>query len=287
MLQMQGMERVKIASRDNVRLKLARKARDGQDDKLIFVEGLRLSEEAVRSGVEIKFCIVTADFGKGEREARLLDQLNEGGLEILEAHDHAFASVAETRSPQGVVLICGRPKTDRVTFEHRIGTRPSDIKAIVVLHEVNNPSNLGAVMRAAEAAGVEGVIMSNGSTDVFSPKSLRASMGSAFRLPIWSGADLDEVFEFASRDGYALTAVALNADSAYTEIDWKRPRLLIFGSEAHGLPSSILEKMDEKISIPMDQNVESLNLAVAAGVILFEARRQITSDQGQYPILNL
>ena len=278
MLQMQGMERIKIASRDNARLKLARKARDGQTDDLIFVEGLRLVEEAVRSRLGIEFCIIATDFGSEEREYKLLGRLYDAAVEILETDSSIFSSIAETRSPQGIILICGRPETDRATFKELIVSRRSDVRAIVMLHEVNNPSNLGAVLRTAEAADVEGVIVTNGSTDAFSPKSLRASMGSAFRLPIWSNSDLDEVFEFAKREGYTPTAVILNADSEYTEIDWNTPRLLVFGSEAHGLPSEMLKKMDATISIPMNAEVESLNLAVAAGVILFEARRQTFSD---------
>jgi TrmH family RNA methyltransferase len=278
MLQMQGMERVKIASRDNARLKLARKAGDGQTDDLIFVEGLRLAEEALRSDTRIEFCIVSANFGNAGREEALLGLLFAAGVEILETDERIFASVAETRSPQGIILICGRPAVDQAKFHENIGSRRPDVMAIVMLHEVNNPSNLGAVLRTAEAAGVEGVIVSKSSSDVFSPKSLRASMGSAFRLPIWSGANLDEVVEFAKREGYSLTAVALNADSEYAKIDWGTPRLLVFGSEAHGLPVEVLEKMNETISIPMNAKVESLNLAVAAGVILFEARRQVSND---------
>ena len=276
---MQGMDRVKIASRDNARLKLARKVRDGKVDDLIFIEGLRLAEEAVRSNLGIEFCVVTPDFGNEDREAKLIRLLSEASVEILEAECRTFEPLAETRSPQGIILICDRPSTNRATFWGRIDVRQSELTAIAMLYEVNNPSNLGAVLRTAEAAGVEGLIVSKGSTDVFSPKSLRASMGSAFRLPIWSNADLDEVFEFAQSGGYSLTAVALDADSEYSEINWKTPRLLVFGSEAHGLPAEVLKQMDERISIPMNGEVESLNLAVAAGVILFESRRRVSTSE--------
>jgi len=271
---MQGMERVKIVSRDNARLKLARKARDGQTDDLIFVEGFRLAAEAASSRLEIEFCVISSDFGNDQREENLLALLSDGGVEILETDERVFASIAETRSPQGIILICKRPATHRAKFQENIDLRQAEVGSIAMLHEVNNPSNLGAVLRTAEAAGVTGLIVSSGSTDVFSPKSLRASMGSAFRLPIWSDARLDEVIEFAKQEGYALAAVALNARAEYTKIDWQKPRLLVFGSEAHGLPPRILNKMEETVSIPMHAKVESLNLAVAAGVILFEARRQ-------------
>jgi TrmH family RNA methyltransferase len=278
MLQMQGMERKRISSRDNPRVKLARKVRDGKDEDLVFVEGLRLAEEAAQSNLRIEYCIVTPEFGSSDREAKLLGSLSDVGVEILEVDDRIFQSIAETRSPQGTILICRRPTTDRVSFEKRIGPRRSELAVIVMLYEVNNPSNLGAVLRTAEAADVQGIIVSSNSADVLSPKSVRSSMGSVFRLPIWSNADPGAVFEFAKQGQYSLTAVAADGDLPYLEIEWKIPQLLVFGSEAHGLPRQIFGKMDQTIAIPMNAEVESLNLAVAAGVILFEARRQVVND---------
>lgn len=268
------MTRVKIASRDNARLKLAKKVRDGQQDDLMFVEGLRLAEEAVRSDIKIEFCVVTSDFGGDKREGKFLDILSETGVEIFKTGNRIFSSLAATRSPQGIILICARPVSDQGAFNDRTQKRDAALPIITMLSEVNNPSNLGAILRTAEAAGANGVIVSKGSADCFSPKAVRASMGSAFRIKIWAEAGVSEVTAFAERMDYKMTAVAVNANSAYTEIDWKVPRLLIFGSEAHGVPAEILASVNETISIPMNPKVESLNLAVAAGIILFEARRQ-------------
>jgi RNA methyltransferase, TrmH family len=278
MLQMQGMSRVKITSRDNPRLKLARKIRDGQDEGSIFVEGLRLSEEAVRSSIKIEFCIISSDFGLDGRGQFILSSLATNRIEIIELDDRNYSTVADTQSSQGIILICERPISTRDSFECRVELHESKLDLVVMLYEINNPSNLGAIFRAAEAAGAKGIIVSKRSADCFSPKSLRAAMGSAFRSPVWSEADLHDVLDFAKRFSYSTAAVAANSRSAYTEMDWRARRLLIFGSEAHGLPVEAIDAVNESVGIPMESSVESLNLAVAAGIILFEARRQVSNE---------
>ena len=142
------------------------------------------------------------------------------------------------------------------------------------MKEINNPSNLGAILRTTEAAGVAGVIISTNSADAFAAKAVRASMGAAFRIPVWYNAEFYEVLNWAAANNLTVTACDVSAALSYTDIDWKLSRLLVFGSEAHGLDSDDLGKIQEKINIPMANQVESLNLSVSAGIILFEAKRQ-------------
>jgi TrmH family RNA methyltransferase len=149
---------------------------------------------------------------------------------------------------------------------------------VVYLNKINNPSNLGAVMRTAEAAGATGIITSPGSVDAFSPKSLRASMGSAFRLPIVQNIPLIDAHHWAKENGMTCVAADISGGISYTAVDWNGPKLLVLGSEAHGLSDKDLNLIDEKIVIPMHAGVESLNLAVSAAVILFEAARQRSSN---------
>ena len=192
-------------------------------------------------------------------------------MAIVELPDKIFRSIADTEQPQGIVLIAKRPKTSIENIESRITSALLPI--VIFLKEINNPSNLGAILRTAEAAGVAGVIVSKNSADVFSPKALRGAMGASFRLPVWDNAGFDEVLRWAKRK-LVTTAADVSVSAGYTQIDWKTPRLLIFGSEAHGLNPSELEQINEMITIPMENAVESLNLAVSAGIILFEAKRQ-------------
>lgn len=267
-------ETTKITSRDNAKLKYARKVRDGREDDAIFVEGIRLAEEALRSGVRIHECLVSSKALKNERVETVTSQLIDAGVTINEVSDDLFSTISDTENPQGLLLICERPEEGRPAIEKAIDYLDGKVPIVVFLDEANNPSNLGAILRTAEAAGVLGVIVSKNSADPFSPKSLRASMGSAFRIPVWTGADTDEAVEWASGHEMIVTAADIEGNKTYTQIDWKKSRLLVFGSEAHGLREADKEKIQDLIRIPMDANVESLNLAVSAAVILFEAKRQ-------------
>lgn len=260
-----------ITSRDNRRLTHARKVRDGKIEDLIFIEGRRLADEAVRSDLVIKECFVSEDYAARE----ILDLLSRRGASIAELPDRIFGTIADTKQPQGIILIAERPKGSLTLIESCL--QNPTVPMVIFLKEINNPSNLGAILRSAEAAGVAGVILSIDSADVFSPKALRASMGSAFRLPIMEGADFENTLLWAKISRLTTTATVASAETSYIDADWRTSRLLIFGSEARGLSDAEIENVDQAIGIPMENNVESLNLAVSAGVILFEAKRQMAN----------
>jgi len=251
-----------IISRDNQRLVNARKVRDGKVPDKIFIEGRRLVEEALRSEIVSEECFFSEDFTDDGLRRAFRGR-------VFEVPANIFTSIADTDHTQGIVVIAQRPATSSLNLEQKTA-----MPLVVFLNEINNPSNLGAVIRTAEAAGVGGVMVSKNSADVFSPKALRAAMGSSFRLPYGDNVTFDEAINWAQNEGLTTTAADKRGKESYTSVDWKKPRLLIFGSEAHGLSDEQLTLVDETISIPMTHTVESLNLAVSAGVILFEAKRQ-------------
>jgi len=257
----------KIVSRENGRLIHARKVRDGKVRSEMFIEGRRLVSEALSSDLVIDECFVSDDF----RDLELLDAVSRRTEAIAQISARLFVSVADTDHTQGIIVVAKRPQGLAEKIESRLGV--SSLPIVVFLKEINNPSNLGAVLRTAEAAGVAGVIVSTHSAEVYSPKALRAAMGASFRLPIWTDAELGEVLRWAKAKNLRTTATGASSVTGYTEIDWKIPRLLIFGSEAHGLSESEMSGTEEKIRIPMESGVESLNLAVSAGIMLFEAKR--------------
>jgi TrmH family RNA methyltransferase len=265
-----------MASRENRRLVAARKVRDGKMRDLIFLEGKRLADEALRSNIRIEDCFVSDSFAESEVGSQFLKAANLKEARIAGMTDRFFDSIAATNHPQGIILLARRPATDESRLENCPGLNHPDSKMriVVFLIEVNNPANLGAIMRTAEAAGVCGIIVSKNSADPFSPKALRAAMGATLRLPVWDKAGLDEALKWAAKGKFLTTAADTNAKKIYSEVDWTRPRLLIFGSEAHGLAPANAANIEESIRIPMENQVESLNLAVSAGIILFEAKRQ-------------
>ncbi len=245
--------------------------RDGKIKDAVFVEGIRLVEETLRSAVAITEVFYTETFAENERGKDLLDKFSNLKIETFEVSEQIFNSLSDTKNSQGVVLIAEKPQTGQAKIEANLTKK---FPLILLLHEINNPSNLGAILRTAEAAGANGVVLTKNSANAFSPKTLRASMGAAFRVPVWENADFSETLKWATENHLQSICADINAEKSYTEIDWKKPRLLIFGSEAHGLRFSERNEITESLIIPMENDVESLNLAVSCGIILFEAKRQ-------------
>ncbi|MDT7604981.1 MAG: methyltransferase, TrmH family [Acidobacteriota bacterium] len=259
-----------ITSRQNPLAQRARAARDGRARDLIFVEGLRLSEEAERSRLNVEDVLFTEKILSGERGRSVLDRLRRAGAATTQVSEGVLGSVADTKTPQGVVLLARRPPADQDSFERALKKDP----LLVVLHGVNNPANAGAMVRVAEAAGAAGVVTTAGTTDPFSPKALRSAMGSAFRLPLWAGATFADVIAWCEGRGITTVATDLDATRAHTDLVWGGAKAVICGAEASGLSEIEIGIVDERVRIPMRAPVESLNVAAALAVVLYEAARQ-------------
>jgi TrmH family RNA methyltransferase len=261
-----------ITSRDNNLIKQARAVRDGKVREQIFVEGLRLCEEAAGAlaANDILNVIHTERIIKDERGAKLLDELKISGRPLAIVSEPVFARLSDTKTPQGIVLLVRRPNTGREVLTRRAGETP----LIVMLHLVNNPSNAGAILRTAEAAGATGAILTEKTTDIFSPKALRGSMGSALRLPLWTGAPFRDALLWCKEQGIHTVSASLHARHTHTELDWTRACALIVGAESTGLTTRETLETDEALRIPMRAPVESLNVAAAAAIVLYEAARQ-------------
>ena len=261
---------LEITSKDNVRLKHARQVRDGREKDLLFVEGLRLTEELAATHLEITECFFTPEFAESERGASLLEKLIRVRAAVLS--ENLLASISDTKTPQGVIVLAKKPEAGKKVLETALTVAETPL--LIVLHKLNNPTNVGAILRTAEAAGATGAILTRDSADMFAPKSLRGAMGSAFRLPLWTNAEFGKVIEFCLAHQIKTVCAALSARKTHLEIDWISPRALIIGSEAHGLTPAEIAQTDESLIIQMHSPVESLNAAVACGIILYEAVRQ-------------
>lgn len=262
----------KITSRDNQKLKFARKIRDGSENEFLFIEGVRLAEEFLNSGLEIFDCFFTVNFLNHERNKNRFKQISAKTDNLFEIPERIFNSLSDTKNPQGLILIGEKPPTG---FE-KINIKTSAFQKfpfVVMLHEINNPNNLGAILRTCEAVGVSNVIISKNSTDIFSQKALRSAMGASFRVNFWTDAGFENVLSWAKENNLTTVCADINSEKNLWEIDWKKPRLIIFGSEAHGLNKTEKMQIDEDLIIPMESNVESLNLAVSCAVVLYEAKR--------------
>jgi RNA methyltransferase, TrmH family len=262
-----------ITSRKNPLAQRARAVRDGREKELVFVEGVRLSGEALRASVAFEAVMYTRALTEDERGSALLKGLREVCQHTYAVSEDVLESVSDTKTPQGVVALVRRPPTGSERIEQAAG-----VPLVVIMHQANNPLNAGAVLRVAEAAGATGVILTKNSTDPLSPRSLRGSMGSAFRLPLWTGPTLEEALQWCAARGIDTVATAAAAASLHTELDWTTPRAVLLGPEAVGLSEAELGATDAAVRIPMRKPVESLNLATALAIVLYEAARQRRFD---------
>ena len=259
-----------ITSRDNSLLRQARAVRDGKIDQSIFVEGLRLCEEALRSGLTIEAVIVSEELAGKQKASSLLNALEKASERTATVSETLLESISYTKTPQGIVLLASRPESSAELF----ASKQTDNPLIVVMHKINNPVNVGAILRTAEAAGASGAIATREASDPFSPRSLRGAMGSAFRLPIWIGPTYEEALNWFSERGIRIVCADLHASTAYDQVDWRRPSALVLGPESSGLTREEMAAANQSVRIPMHGPAESLNVAVATGVLLYEAARQ-------------
>jgi len=264
------MNQMQITSRDNSLLRKVREVRDGKEKEFIYIEGLRLAEEALLSQLRIEAVVVSEELARKPRVTSFLNTLRASSKRFATVSEKLLESVSFTKTPQGIVVLAEHPPTGEECLDQTEANRP----LIVVLHEINNPVNVGAILRTAEAAGASGSICTRHTSDPFSPKALRGAMGSAFRLPIWSGASFQQIIDWARQKNLKTIGADAAGTFSHTEVDWTAGCALVLGPESTGLSDEELKATDASVKIPMLGNVESLNVSVAAGILLYEAVRQ-------------
>jgi TrmH family RNA methyltransferase len=249
----------------------------------VFLEGIRLMEDAINAGAHFESVAFTAELESSERGAALLDLLRRVQCRGALVSKQVMEAIADTRAPQGVAAIVSRPYCE---LDDLFGDSPD---LLVIADELQDPGNLGSIIRTAEAAGASGLITTRYTVDPFNDKAVRASMGSALRLPVVTGASRadiaarcrdNKIKTIASRaspgptQGVIEDAARGKRVKLCAEVDMTMPIALIVGREATGIPASAEGEADEFVHIPMAQGVESLNVAAAAAILLYEAARQ-------------
>jgi TrmH family RNA methyltransferase len=249
-----------ITSTSNEKVKLAQalqtRARARRKEGKIALEGVRLVRDALQAGQHPEFVLMTPDL----RDGGLLALLKEQWVEPLPVSDEVMRSVSETEQPQGVLAVFPMPQPNL----------PAKLARALILDAVRDPGNLGTMLRTAAAAGVEAVLLSPDSADPYNPKALRGGMGAHFRVPV---VELEWSAIASACAGMNVYLADGGGDLRYDAADWSRPWTVIVGGEAHGAGEEAHAMATARISIPMAAATESLNAAVAAGVILFEAAK--------------
>jgi TrmH family RNA methyltransferase len=231
---------------------------------------MRLCEEALTSGLPIHAVIFSGELAQKRKAVELIEKLSVVSERLVSVSEKLLGSISYSKTSQGIVLLASRPEST----EGHLTNNQKETSLIVVMHRITNPVNVGAILRTAEATGATGAAATENATDPFSPKALRGAMGAAFRLPIWYQPSYSQVLDWCSQRGIKTVCADLDASTIYSDVDWTGPCALILGPETSGLSRDEISAADEAIRIPMRPPVESLNVSVAAGVLLYEAARQ-------------
>ncbi len=259
-----------ITSQDNKIYKRAlslkkKKYRDEAGEYLI--EGPNLIREAVKCDAELKTIFISQDFDISSPEAG--DIVSKKGDICFMLPDGMFAALSDTETPQGIIGISLKP--DRTRSLMNEGKQGGNF---IVVDRLQDPGNIGTVIRTADAAGYELAVFMKGSADPYQPKVVRAAAGSLFRLPLMFIDSVSELEFFAHNRGKRLIAATMDAELDYYECDLRENVAIIIGNEGNGISPELAEAADVKIRIPMEGNIESLNASVAAGILMYERIRK-------------
>ena len=257
--------RKEISSGKNPAIQRFRDAAVGALEGVMLAEGVRLVTEAL----DAELPVLEAAVSPRLTDAKLRERLQQSARSFLECSEEVLARMSALETPQGVAVLLAKLEVAEADLLR------SDLGPLVVVAAgVRDPGNLGSLLRTAEAAGATGCITMKGGADPFRDKAVRGSMGSIFRLPVVHGLDAAAVIDFCTRHRLQLVVADGGGDQTHTEVDLKKPMALVVGAEAAGVPPELLRAAAARVRIPLREPVDSLNVAVAAGVLLFEARRQ-------------
>jgi len=239
-----------------------RKAREKHS--LFVAEGVRSVEELLRARLRVRGALVAPQLADAPRGQALRASLDGAGIELNEVSEKDFRSAAETESPQGVLAIAEIPDRTLDTLDIGIGCR------LILLDGVQDPGNVGTIVRTAAALGATATIALPGTVDLWNPKVIRSSMGAQFQHPVVH-AGVEDVLRFLERNAIELWAADTGGDELVAGTAPQRLAIAV-GNEGAGLSSTVRARARRAVSLPISRNVESLNVAVATGIILYELR---------------
>ena len=246
-----------------VQLRKKKKARDAEG--VFLVEGIRMFREIPEKLLQE---IYISESCEGKEGTEIRRRASACGIRPELVSDGVFAYLSDTQTPQGILCVVGQLS---YSLEE---VADASCPHMLVLDRLQDPGNVGTILRTAEGAGVTGILLDGECADIYNPKTIRSTMGSIFRMPFYYIQDLEEGIRYLKKRGICTYAAHLEGKRAYDEEDYRKPCAFLIGNEGNGLRPEIADLADTYIRIPMAGEVESLNAAIASAVLMFEAGRQ-------------
>lgn len=234
---------------------------------MYLAEGIRLVEEALYANVPMEALLISGDLQSGKFD-NIITRGTGNGVPMFEVTDPIIEHITDTKTPQGVIAVLKKTEGDAAAF-----VKNKENPLYLVLDAIQDPGNMGTMIRTADAVGATGILVGKTSVDVYNPKVVRATMGSLFHLPVFE-VDLAAFLPRLKEQGVSVVGTATDGDETVFQAHLSGAVALVIGSEAHGLSEDIAGLVDKAVTLPMPGQAESLNAAIAASVMLYEALRQ-------------
>lgn len=247
-------------------IKLLHNKKGRWSERCFFIEGARSVEQCIKSDGKIKYIVYSPEL-LNEDSKRILNEIESRNYELHLITKELFKSISDTDSPQGILAV--------VEFEeYSLKDTLKENNFFVILDRVQDPGNMGTIIRTADAFGANAVIVTGGCVDVYNPKTVRSTMGSIFQIPIVHISDIEEAVEQLKDKNVNIVATSLDTDRYSYDVDFKNDCAIIIGNEANGISDEVLEMSNQIVKIPMRGKAESLNAGVASAVLMYEVLRQ-------------
>ena len=259
----------RISSKDNNIIKHIRKLKDKKyrnEYNEYVIEGAKIIGEAIKENAKIKQIIICDGCEKDELIERHL-KYELAKYDCIYVPSNIFKILTDVENPQGILAVIEKNSNNyEINFEDDI---------IVALDDVQDPGNVGTILRTIDSVGLKQILVSKGTADVYNPKVIRSTMGAIFRVKVIECDDLENKLKELQNNNYKVTVTSLNANKTIYNIDYNK-KIIVMGNEANGVSKNIQKLADEKVKIPMLGNTESLNVSIATGIVLYEyVRRKV------------
>lgn len=258
-----------IESSDNNKLKLVRKLANRKtrdEENKIVIEGINLVTEAVNHNIEIDFIMISENFDKGE----FINQcINDNSILVYQVPTIFFNKLVDAENGVGIIAVIAKPKYN-INDIDKISKKGN----VLVLDRIQDPGNMGTMIRTAVAAGYEMIVANKGTVDIFSPKVLRSTAGMIFCIPVIYASNTEEFFEILKKLNKKIVVTTVTGGDAYYNESLEEGIALVIGNEGRGISQEVIDLADIRVTIPMRGEIESLNAAVSAAIIMYEAIRK-------------
>ncbi|MFW5998174.1 MAG: TrmH family RNA methyltransferase [Bacillota bacterium] len=248
-----------INSDSNTYIKYLKKlynTRQRKKEGMFILEGTRIIEEAAKSGIKFEYLYITPEY----KTENLDIDLN--NLEIKYVEKNLLEDIASTVTPQGIIAVVNKPDYNFSKLNNK--------NCILVLDRVQDPGNMGTLIRTAVAAGIDGIIALKGCVDIYNLKVIRATMGAIFNIPLLTRIDIEKFLDIYQNNKFTLIATDINGNNIYEKDKYPEPVFLVIGNEAEGIRNEILDVADQILKIPILGQIDSLNAGITGGIIMYD-----------------